>query len=83
MGEPIKDRIRAHYRPGIDYWDLLHAVFPRIEYPRAWEYSSNGGPPGCAMAFGRALREMGGDYGPDPERIVYIPPRREQREEAS
>lgn len=56
MPEPICDRIQKHYTPGIDYHDLLRAVFPYEEWPNAWRYQSNGGPPGCAMAFGRALR---------------------------
>ena len=56
----IKDRIRKHYRPGIDYHELMRLVFPEKDYPRAFEYQSHGGPPGCAMAFGKALREMGG-----------------------
>ena len=56
----IKDRIKKYYTPGIERQDLMLLVFPRKEYPKAWNYSTNGGPPGCAMAFGRALREMGG-----------------------
>lgn len=58
---PIKDRIRAAMgeRLQMQYHDLMQAVFPEADYPRAWRYQSNGGPPGCAMAFGRALREMG------------------------
>lgn len=59
---PLKERIRAaliaaDYR--MNYHDLMHVVFPGDEYPKAWRYQSNGGPPGCAMAFGKALREMG------------------------
>ena len=41
------------------YYSLMVQCFPFDEYPKAWLYQSNGGPPGCAMAFGRALREMG------------------------
>jgi len=37
----------------------MEAVFPESDYPNAWRYSCNGGPPGCAMSFGRALRELG------------------------
>lgn len=69
----ISDRIRAawdrlppaypRYGPdsGRDYHAMLSAVFPVDLYPRAWRYSSNGGPPGCAMAmaFAAALRRMG------------------------
>ena len=41
------------------YYSLMVQCFPPDEYPKAWRYQSNGGPPGCAMAFGKALREMG------------------------
>lgn len=57
----IKDRIAtALAAPPIwrSYHDLLAAVFPEKDYPKARNYGCNGGPPGCAMAFGRALREM-------------------------
>lgn len=71
---PIKTRIRESYIPGIGYHELMRAVFPEDEYPNAWRYSNNGGPPGCAMAFGRALREMRAWVGPDNEgRQVYLP----------
>lgn len=57
---PIKERIRAALASGpMTYYNLMLAVFPSDEFPRAWRYQSNGGPPGCAMAFGKALREMG------------------------
>ena len=55
----IVDRIRQHYRRGIQYHELMRLVFPEDEYPRAWNYQANGGPPGCAMAFGRGLRRAG------------------------
>lgn len=85
-GVPIKERIRNAFarlepvRPGHgsesprSYDDMLRAVFPEKEYPRAWRYSSNGGPPGCAMAFGRAVREMGGSFtSTRGHRLVNIP----------
>ncbi len=57
----VKQRIQLHYDHGVrDYYDLLLAVFPEKDYPKSWGRSCNGGPPGCAMAFGKALREMGG-----------------------
>lgn len=67
MGKPtpIKLRIaRALKARGgrADYFDLIRDVFPKDDYPRAWRYQANGGPPGCAMAFGRALRELGAYY---------------------
>lgn len=39
-----------------EYHDLMRAVFPERDYPNAWRYKAAGGPPGCAMAFGAALR---------------------------
>jgi hypothetical protein len=74
----IADRIRKAYRPGIGYTELMMAVFPPDDYPRAWNYSSNGGPPGCAMAFGSAIREMGGHVGcAKLRRVVWIPTKEE------
>ncbi len=55
----LHKRIRLHWRPGIGYHELMRLVFPEREYPKAWRYSMNGGPPGCAMSFGKALRELG------------------------
>ena len=71
MKKQIKDRIREAYEPGINYYALMSAVFPVADYPRAWNYSSNGGPPGCSMAFSRALREMGSSvtYGKSGRRV--------------
>jgi len=57
----LKDRIQNCWYPGIDYNELMRAVFPFESYPEAWRYASHGGPPGCAMAFNRAIREMGGN----------------------
>ena len=58
--EPIKRRIaRALAGKRLTYWQTLHAVFPREQFPNAMRPATKGGPPGCAMAFGRALREMG------------------------
>lgn len=62
---PIQERIRAAVGESghAQYYDVLLKVFPPDLYPRAWRYSSNGGPPGCAMAFHNALRKMGGRRG--------------------
>lgn len=57
---PIRVRMRAAYEKSRKYSDMLREVFPESHFPRAHRYSYNGGPPGCAMAFGRALRAMGG-----------------------
>ncbi len=62
--KPIKKRIEdALVESGgvLGYHDLLWKVFPRDEYLKSYQNSSNGGPPGCAMAFGKALREMVND----------------------
>jgi len=55
----IKQRILDANPIGKRYYDLMLEVFPPDEFPRAFEGSPRGGPPGCAMAFGRALRELG------------------------
>lgn len=58
--EPLCSRILRHYQAGTKgYHALLRAVFPEDTHPRAFRYQRNGGPPGCAMAFGRALRKLG------------------------
>lgn len=67
----LKDRIKSAYEKGIGYHELMRRVFPPEQYPKAWNYSSNGGPPGCAMVFGRALREMGGRRSSD--NTVWLP----------
>lgn len=56
---PIIERIRAAFEPGevkLKYHELAYRVFPPDQYPRSWNYSSNGGPPGCYMALSAALR---------------------------
>lgn len=58
---------------GLPYYALMSAVFPATEYPKAMRYSSHGGPPGCAMAFGKALRELGVRYGKVSDIIYYSP----------
>lgn len=55
---------------GVTYHSLIRAVFPTDKYPRAFNHSNNGGPPGCAMAFGSALRELGGR---EFDREVWLP----------
>lgn len=74
---PIKDRIRAALEAEggrMLRHQLMHKVFPQDQFPKAWNYQSNGGPPGCAMAFGRALREMGcREWGTYSSRVVALP----------
>lgn len=55
----LKHRILDADPIGKHYYELMLEVFPPDQYPCAFEGSLRGGPPGCAMAFGRALRELG------------------------
>jgi hypothetical protein len=76
MRIPIEQRIRAalNGRSSAPYHDLMLAVFPPEQYPNAYGRSSNGGPPGCAMAFNAALRRMGGGWDKmGSERTVWVP----------
>lgn len=73
--KPLTERILEALgtRSSAPYWDLMRAVFPHAEYPRAWNYQANGGPPGCSMAFNAALRRMGGGWsGMGSARKAYI-----------
>ena len=58
----IKDRIIAALSSAptrsMKHYPLMSLVFPPSEYPNAWGYASGGGPPGCAMAFGSAIRKL-------------------------
>lgn len=67
----LKDRIRAAYRQTNQYHEMLCLVFPE---PSAHRCRTGGGPPACAMPFGKALREMGGwSFRKGTARIVWIP----------
>lgn len=58
---PVTDRIIAAFGKDdyqLTYHQLLHRVFPPEEYPRAYRYSCNGGPPGVAMPFRKALNAL-------------------------
>lgn len=59
----------------VDYQELLRATYPHGQFPNAWNQASRGGPPGCAMAFGRLVRGLGGEFGERPSgtRLVRIP----------
>jgi hypothetical protein len=62
MKTPIKDRIAASIRRHggfIQYHALAEEVFPRDQFPRAWNYPTRGGPPGCYMALSRAISRHG------------------------
>lgn len=61
------------------YHELMRKVFPPEKYPKAWNYQSNGGPPGCAMAFGKALRNTGcKQWGVRSSRMVGLPNKGQQ-----
>ena len=70
---PLVDRIRAKWKPGIRYYDLMREAFPADQFPDAFRAPNRGGPPGCAMAFGAALRRMGAWEGPYPDRVIVLP----------
>lgn len=57
----IKCRITAALKANggkMQYAELRDATFPTEQYPRAFNYQSNGGPPGCQMAFARAMKQL-------------------------
>jgi hypothetical protein len=58
----LHDRILAalsEFKDGkAAYRALMYKVWPPDKYPRAYRHSANGGPPGVAMIYGRALREL-------------------------
>ncbi len=75
---PIKERITAALADGPrSYHAVLQEVFPSAQFPRAFRSANKGGPPGCAFAFGRALREMGiYDHGRGSDRLLRLPSKR-------
>lgn len=79
---PIKERILkaldGSYQ--MEYFKLMRLVFPPDQYPKATNYQSNGGPAGCCMAFGKALRELGGgNTGQGSARMAWINPKRSDK----
>ena len=78
MPKPIAERIAEAFRGGeaqLPYYEVARRVFPENDFPRAWRYSSNGGPPGCFMALTRALNRIGFEiqYRRDGSRMVRRP----------
>lgn len=53
----IKDRIVSTLkgRGKVTHYFLMNELFPD---KKSWGRSSNGGPPGCTMVLGKALREL-------------------------
>jgi len=74
---PLKQRIIDALRTFPEYRTyykyLMYAVWPEDKYPNALRHSSNGGPAGVCMPFGKALREM------EEEGIIWRPNRGEIR----
>jgi len=80
---PIRERILTAFSgtTRMPYHDLMAQVFPINEYPNAYQCSTNGGPPGCAMALGAALRRLGGwSTGQGCNRYAYAGPRTGEKE---
>ena len=76
--KPIKDRIITALRKDgnfglMQYYDLALEVFPKDQYPNAWNYPTRGGPPGCYMVLRRAIREPTCSMSPDKRMpgVVY------------
>lgn len=57
--ETLKERILRQFKPGIGFYELMRLVFPADQFPRAWRYSHNGGPPGGVLAFCKGLSSAG------------------------
>ena len=58
LKQRIVDALTAAPRGRMPYHDLAEHLWPPEAHPRAWRYSSNGGPHGWAIPLGRALREL-------------------------
>jgi len=71
--DSLPERIRVAWKKGVGYHELMTAVFPKDKYPRAFIYQRSGGPPGCAMAFGKGLRIAGLRRSWDGRRIEGTP----------
>ena len=57
LDERIMESINRARR--LKVYDLALQVFPHDKFPRAWRYSSNGGPPGWVMPLGKAIKRLG------------------------
>jgi hypothetical protein len=72
----IRDRMIAALRQHGDggqmvYHRLAEYVFPKEDYPNAWNYPTRGGPAGCFMVLSRAIREHGFWMDHDKDAVVY------------
>ena len=53
----IDDKIRAALKDGpMERYDVAMTIWPVGS--RAWNYSSNGGPPGWVMPMGKVIKRM-------------------------
>jgi hypothetical protein len=64
MAAPIKDRIIKAIKDHGDcgflvYHRLAEKVFPKADYPNAWNSPTKGGHPCCYMVLSKAIREHG------------------------
>lgn len=58
LKQRIVDALAAMPERRMRYSDLAYKLWPPEQHPKAWRYSSNGGPHGWVMPLGRALREL-------------------------
>lgn len=54
----IVDALRKMPGQRAEWHDLGRMLWPMDTQPQAWNYSSNGGPPGWAMSLGRAVGQL-------------------------
>lgn len=54
------ERITAALSNGpLDTHSLAEILWPHETHAKAWNYQSNGGPPGWVMPLGKAINKMG------------------------
>lgn len=58
LKQRIVDALTEMPTRSMSYFSLACKLWPPEKHPKAWRYSSNGGPHGWAMPLGRALREL-------------------------
>lgn len=58
LQQRIVDALQAAPGKTLHYHQLATMLWPYDTCPKAWRYSSNGGPHGWAMPLGRALRQL-------------------------
>ena len=58
LKQKIVDALLSEGGRQLNYHYLASKLWPPDKHPKAWNYSSNGGPHGWSLAYGRALREL-------------------------